>query len=49
MAEEKENAIENDQGIKPPAGAKNDELLEEDFEKVAGGAGRNLITTDAGT
>jgi len=49
MAEEKENPIEIDKGTQTPAGTKQDEFVDEDFEKVAGGAGRNLITTDAGT
>ena len=49
MAEEKESAIEIDMGKQTPARTKQEELLDEDFEKVAGGAGRNLITNDAGT
>jgi len=49
LAEERENAIEIAKGTQTPAGAKQEKLLDEDVEKVAGGAGRNLITTDAGT
>ena len=49
MAEEEAKTIEKDQDTQIPAGVKKDELIDEDFEKVAGGAGRNLITTDAGT
>ena len=43
MAEEKEKAIEKDQEITTPAGAKKDELSDEDFENVAGGAGATII------
>lgn len=37
MAEEKEKAVEKDQETKPPAGAKKEELSDEDLKKVAGG------------
>jgi len=37
LAEEKEKAIEKDQKTIPPAGAKKDELSNEDVEKVVGG------------
>ena len=38
MADEKDKAIEKEQETKPPAGAKKDELSEEDLKKAAGGA-----------
>ncbi|HMD83095.1 MAG TPA: hypothetical protein VKO18_00175 [Terriglobia bacterium] len=37
MAEENEKVIEKDRETITPAGAKKDELSEEDVEKVAGG------------
>jgi hypothetical protein len=37
MAEEKEKAIEKDQETIKPAGAKKDELSDEDLKKAAGG------------
>ena len=44
MAEKKEKAIEKDQETKTPAGAKKDELSEEDVEKVAGGMRCDALT-----
>jgi len=38
MVDEKEKAIEKDQETKPPAGAKKDELSDEDIKEVAGGS-----------
>jgi len=37
MAEEKEKAIEKEQETIKPAGARKDELSEEDLKKAAGG------------
>jgi len=37
MAEEKEKAVEKDQEIKTPAGARKDELSDEEIKRVAGG------------
>lgn len=39
MAEEKDKAIDKDQETIIPAGAKKDELSEDDFERVSGGLG----------
>ena len=43
MAEEKDRVIDKDQEIKAPAAARKDELSDEDFENVAGGAGATGI------
>lgn len=37
MAEEKEKAVEKDQGTTKPAGGKKDELSEKDLDKASGG------------
>jgi hypothetical protein len=37
MAEEKEKAIQKEQKTNPPAGAKKDELSDEELKKAAGG------------
>lgn len=43
MTDEKEKAIEKDQQTKTPAGAKKDEISEEELEKAAGGCHHTAI------
>ena len=40
MAEDKEKAVEKDQLTNPPAGAKKDDLSDNEAEKVVGGASK---------
>jgi len=40
MAEDKEKAVEKDQVTNPPAGAKKDDLSDNEAEKVVGGASK---------
>jgi hypothetical protein len=46
MAEEKEKAIDKDKKNITPAGAKEDELSDQDVEKVAGGMRDNTDSTN---
>jgi hypothetical protein len=48
MPEEKDNAVEKVQETKPPAGAKKEELSEEDLKKAAGGISV-IFHDDSGT